>query len=565
MRKNNVKSLLFLASASTLVASCDLMKDVSYTVKPNPLELHGDSVKISFEAKVPAKGIKKKVSAEITPMLGNTALKTITIQGERVTGNGKVIEYKPGGTVKYKDVVLYNPSMETADLTVSGKIKKGKKEKKQIPATKIADATIVTPLLVQKDFRVITEKDNFNRVTEQTFQSKVNYAKASSVISAAELKNNTILEFQHWLAAAETNPKITIKSINIVGFASPEGEVGTNELLGTDRATSAKNLGIELAKKGNNKKAQTEIYSITTKGEDFDGFKVELEKSTMNADDKQLIIRVLEMYKDPVQRETEMRNLGKSFTFLDQHIFPKLRRAEITVVYDLVGHTDEELVAMSKSSIDKMTAEELLFVATLTQDNAEKLRLYNEGCLLFPTDIRFHNNAGAQLFMQGNLTDAAFKFEAANSLKDNAVSKNNLGAVYGKNGDKAKAKQLFESAKGAGDETNYNLGIYAIQEGDYAEALSNFGDMKTFNTALAQILNTNADLATKTIDESADKDSAMSYYLKAIAAARQEKGDVVAANLKKAIEKDASLKAKAAKDREFLKVAGNSAVKEVLM
>lgn len=558
MKKSTIKVLFFVAVTGFFLASCDLMKDVKYAVTPNPLEMHGDSVKVTITAELPPKGIKKKASAEITPMLGSTPLKTVTIQGEKATGNGNVIQYKPGGKITYTDVVKYKPEFENADLTVTGVIKKGTKEKDKIPSTKIADGTKITPLLVQKDFKVIMENDNFQRVTEKTFKAQINFDKAKSDLRKNELKDKDIVEFQAWLAAAESNPKINIKSIDVVGYASPEGEQGRNESLSSDRAMTAKTAMMNVAKTAKNTKAQTEIYNLSGRGEDYDGFKVELEKSAMAQDEKQLVIRVLEMYKDPVQRETEMRNMAKTFIFLDKNIFPLLRRSEIIVKYDQTGYTDEELVAISKTDATKLTAEELMFTATLTDDLNEKLRLYNEGCLAYPMDVRFHNNSGACLYKMKNLTEAGFKFEAANSLQDNTVSKNNLGAIAATNGDKAKAKQLFNSAKGAGSEVEYNLAYYSILEGKYAEAVSKCGSDNSFNKALAQILNGAPDAGVKTIDASDAKETAMGYYLKAVAAARMDKVDVVISNIKSAIGKDASLKTKALKDREFLKFKDNA-------
>ncbi|MFN5786909.1 MAG: hypothetical protein ACK457_13170 [Flavobacteriia bacterium] len=81
MKKQSIKGLAFIAVAGTLVTSCDLLKDLDYKVTPNPLEMHGDSVRVKVDVTFPEKGIKKKASAEITPMLGNTALKTLTVQG----------------------------------------------------------------------------------------------------------------------------------------------------------------------------------------------------------------------------------------------------------------------------------------------------------------------------------------------------------------------------------------------------------------------------------------------------------------------------------------------------
>ena len=62
----------------------------------------------------------------------------------------------------------------------------------------------------------------------------------------------------------------------------------------------------------------------------------------------------------------------------------------------------------------------------------------------------------------------------------------------------------------------------------------------------------------KTIDASLTKETAESYYLKAIANTRLNNDDAALTNLKNAIAKNSSLKEKATKDREFLRFATNS-------
>lgn len=557
MRKQSIKGLAFIAVASSLVTSCDLMKDLEYKVTPSPLEMHGDSVRVKVDVTFPEKGIKKKASAEITPMLGGVPLKSVTVLGEKAVGNGTTIAYKPGGKMVYTDVIPYQSSFENTTLQVTGKISKGGKEKDQIDPIEIAKGTIVTPLWVAKDFKVIFAKDEFKRITEQSTVAQINFDKSKSNIKPAELKDKDIKALEAWMAKAQTNPKIAIKSVNMTGFASPEGEQGKNESLSTDRATSAKEATKSVAKKAKNTKGQEEIYNLVGSGEDWEGFKAELQKSSMNEDEKQLVIRVLEMYKeDPVQRETEIRNMSKTFTFLEKSILPQLRRSEIKVVYDLTGYYDEELVALSKSTIDSLDVEEILFTATLTTDLNEKLRLYNEASRLYPTDYRAFNNAGAVLYTQGKMDEAKAKFEKANSLKENPISQNNLAAIAGVAGERIKAKELLNKAGGA-PEVKYNQGILAIQDGNYGSAVSNLGD-NNFNKALAQLLNGDVNAAVKTIDASSDKESARGFYLKAVAAARQDQLDGIVNNLKSAIAKDGSLKSKAMNDMEFLKYFENA-------
>jgi tetratricopeptide (TPR) repeat protein len=558
MKKHTLVGFAFLATG-TILTGCDLMKDLKYDVNPSPLEMHGDSVKVKVDITFPLKGIKKKASAEIQPMLGETALKPITVQGEKATGNGNVIQYKPGGKVTYYDVVAYKPEYEVTTLDVTGTVSKGGTVKDQIERTKIADGTIITPLLVDNNFRVTMEKDNFKRVNEMTETAAIGYLKGKADVRSGELVDADMKALSAWMKAAETNDRIKIKSIKVIGYASPEGEEDKNNSLSTERSEAGKKAAIGLAKSAGNAAGQTEIYSLDGKGEDFAGFKTELEKSNMNTDEKNLVIRVLEMHKDPTTRETEMRNMGKTFTYLDKEIFPKLRRSEIIVVYDKTGYTDEELRSISTSTPEILTVEEMLFAATLLEDMDAKLKVYKAAQMKFPTDHRAFNNAGGVYYMQGKMAEAKAEFEKANNIKDNAIAKNNLGAIAGSAGDYVKAKQLLAQGKGSGVENNYNHGILNIKAGKYAEAVSNFGSEDTYNKALAQLLNGNSAACVTTLNNSADKESAQGYYLKAVAAARQDKISDVTSNLAKAIALDGSLKEKAKKDREFLKYAENSA------
>lgn len=560
MKTKGIKSLAIVAAASLLATSCDLLKDVDYTVTPDPLEMHGDSVKVKVDIILPEKGIHKKAYAEITPAIGTHALKPVTIVGEKATANGTVIPYKPGGTVVYEDVIAYSPDMEASELSVTGNVYKKDKLKGEIEKQKIADATIVTPLLVQKDFRVIIAKDKFQRVTPEQQVAEINYLKGSPRVRASEMRDDDIVSLDSFLTVAQTNPKIEITGINITAFASIEGEEDKNNTLSSDRAESAKEATMKVAKrrKVENEAAQeSDNYSTVGKGEDFVGFKRALKDAEMDESDKKTILSILEDQPTPEAREQAIRDLS-TYLYLDNNVFPAQRRSEIVVNYDLTGFSDEELKEYSKSNIDTLNLEEILFTATLTDDLNEKLRLYKEAERMYPDDYRPANNVGAVLYMQNKLTEAKAQFEKANGIQENEISKNNLAAIAGVNGERKDAMALLEEAEGAGDEVSYNKGILNIQDGDYEDAISNFGSEATFNKGLAQVLNEKPAEGATTVDDSEAAETAMGYYLKAIASARQDKLDGVVSNLKSAFAKDASLKAKAAKDREFMSYMENS-------
>jgi tetratricopeptide (TPR) repeat protein/outer membrane protein OmpA-like peptidoglycan-associated protein len=492
-------------------------------------------------------------------MLGDIKLTTWKIQGEKVTGNGQTIAFKPGGTATFTETVAYNSSMEAADLKLTGKVFKGTKEKTKeaLPETKLADATIITPLLVQPTFKMLTETATIPRSFEKSVSAEVNYLKGKSDVRAAEMKDKDVTDLVAWIQTAQTNPKIKINSIDVKGYASPDGEETFNNNLSGARSKATRTAFMNLMKKSKlTMYADTTNYVTAALGEDFEGFKVELERTAgIPQNDKDLFLRVLTMSADPKQREKDLVALGKGFTQLEKEVFPKIRRAVIVVNYTEQGLSDDELRAKADASPAEMSADELIFTAsTLVKDLATQGKIYDAAALAYPSDVRALNNAGAVAYMQGNVSKAKTNLEKALNVKDNSKTKNNLAGVAMSQGDRATAKKMLSQVKDKSAEVSYNNAVIMILEGKYSTAATACGSEASFNKALAQLLNGNLDDASKTLSSSKDKDSADGYYLKAIIAARSNAGvDAVVSNLKSAISKDKKYKEKASKDREFIK------------
>jgi len=563
MNFTRLNASLLIGSAAIFVASCDLVKDITYTVSPNPLEMHGDSVKVSITVNVPEKGIQQKAKAEITPKIGSTAVDTWYLNGAKVTGNGTTIDFKTGGTATFEKTIAYDPSMEASDLVITGKLYKQTTEKGTLPETKIADATIITPYLVDKTFKVLTEQDALVRQFDKTTTATFNFEKGKSDVRANEIKDADITALLTWLQAAQNNPKIKITGIEINGYASPDGEVAKNDNLSSDRTVSTRKALIELMKKAKlSAYIDTSAYKLAKFGEDFDGFKNQLAlTNTITEADKNLFIRILEMTKDPVEREKKMIDLGKAYTELDTDVFPMIRRAVIVVKYTEYGLTDEELRRAVVQNPNSLSVEELLYTAAkLTTDPNEKARIYGIAAANFSKDARTHTNLGATLFELGNTKDAAASFKKANELKSNPITDNNLAASLILEGNRSAAKKLL--AKSKTSVSGYNQGIIDIMEGKYGQAEKNI-TQDSYNKVLALILAGKLDAAKKV--SAALPETAELAYLKAIIEARSGASvDAVIAKLKIAISKNAALKEKASKDREFMKFMNDAAFLDLI-
>ncbi len=565
MEKRHLTGTTLMFAATLVISGCGglgkmkkYVENITYTIDPNPLIVQGDSVAVNINGNFPGKYFHKKAQVDLTPTLvytgGETPLKTAYFQGEGAVGNYTVIPYESGKAFNYTDKVAYTPAMAESELMLMIIGRQGKKEVPFDPV-KLADGVRTTPYLMMSDDKVLLGKDAFQRVTAHGEEATIHYLVNSSTVRPGELNDADVKNMASFIRGFAKKGNIELKGLRIDAWASPEGELSLNENLASDRAKSAQSWA-----KGELTRAKSEVakgdgfYQLTPRGEDWEGFKKAMQASSIS--DKDLVLRVLEMYKDVTKREQEIKNMAATYQEIREDILPALRRSEMTLNYERVGKTDEQITQMSRNTPDSLNAEELLWAATLTTDLNEQLRIYRETERVHAADYRGANNVGYVLMMQNKMAEAETQFQKANSIQDNPVSTNNLGVIARLKGDRKKATELYNKAMAAGPEVKYNLGIVNIQNGDYGAANSNMSGTNSFNAALAKMLGGDASGAQRILEQSPDKDSAEGHYLMAIIGARQNNGDMVRNNLALAVQKDPSLREKAMKDLEFKNFQG---------
>ncbi len=394
-------------------------------------------------------------------------------------------------------------------------------------------------------------KDNFVRVVPDNKMADINYIINKSDIRPTELKAEDIIALKDYIKAVSADPNFLLKSATVSSYASPDGKYDLNEKLSGNRGTSAdKFIKKEFAKIEAAK--ATGFFDEKTTAEDWEGFKTEVEKS--NIQDKDLILRVLSMYSDPEVREKEIKNMSAAFEALKIDVLPKLRRSKMIVNVDKIGRSDEQILAQAKSDPKVLSLEEMLYAATLTTDNNEKLAFYTAASEAYPKCIRAANNVGVTLLALGKTDEAIAAFEKAKAIDNNDVVKNNLGAAYMAKGDLAKAGEYYKSMATATPESKFGLGVIAITEGKYDEAVNLFGTEPCFNLALAQLLKKDVNKAKATLDSMKEmcKCGAPSY-LKAVVGARLDDRTYMLNGLREAVGFDAKWKNYAKTDLELAK------------
>ena len=551
MKKNN---LFVLAMASAVVmSSCSKLGDLSadnFKVTPTPLEAVGGEVPATINGVFPEKYMKKKAVVTVTPVLkyegGEAVGQSATFQGEKVEGNGTEIGYKVGGSYTMKANFQYVPAMISSDLYARFEAKLGKKTV-SIPEVKIGYGVLSTSELLKKCVvTASTAPDAFKRIIEQKQEANIKFLIGQANLRTSELSSVSIQDLVKILKEInDMQEERALQSIEVSAYASPDGGYSFNERLAEKRQNvSTKYLKKELKKISMDAEVDTKFTA-----EDWDGFKELVSKS--NLQDKDVILRVLSMYQDPEEREQQIRNMSSVFTEIADGILPELRRARLIVNYEVIGRSDEQIIAQFKEDASKLSVEELLYAAnTLVDDKATRKAWYEKTIKLYPNDYRAYNNLAQMAIMEGNETAAQNWLQKAQSVNAKAPETNaNLALLALKSGDVAKAEAYMGNASGS-DTFNEILGNLNIAKGNYIQAEQNLSSTQTNSAALAQILNKDYAKAKSTLAAVKTPDATTSY-LKAVLAARTNDVSALKSNLKAAVTLDASLKARAAKDLEF--------------
>ncbi len=520
-----------------------------FTVNPNPLEVVGENVPATVSAKIPEKFFVKNAEVTVTPVLvynGKEAKsQAYTFQGEKVRGNNPVISYEFGGTQTIPVNFVYEPEMAKSELYLEFAATQGNKTY-ALPRVKVADGIVATAAIADAATILPAEsKDAFQRVINEKYAADIMFLINQANIRSSQLKTDAMAELKKVIAEANAEDARVLKEINIQSYASPDGGYERNYKLAGNREKETQKYLNKQLKKDN----ITEFGELTAQftAQDWEGFQKLVAQSDIQ--DKDLILSALSMYKDPEQREKEIRNLSSVFEQLAETILPQLRYSRITASIDVIGKSDSEIKALAASNPAALSLEEILYAATLTNDNNERMAIYKAATKQYPNDYRTWNNLGLTQYVAGDADAAAASFKKAASLSKNAETNMNLGLIELANGNNSKANQYFGAATSA-PETASALGTYYLKQGDVQAAVKAFGNDKNNNAALAQILAKDYSKAKATLAGIENPD-ATTYYLTAVLGARTNNESMIDSNLRQAIRLDGSLAQRAATDLEF--------------
>ena len=516
---------------------------VSFTTTPPTLQAHGGKVELSLDATFAEKYFAKKATVDFTPVLvyngGETAFKTITIQGEEATGGEATIFNATGGSFKYNDVISYSDEMMSSTLELRAVAKQKDKEKVLGPVN-IANGVIATSTRVQDTEDLANNNHGYEHETILEETATIYFLVNQSNIRTTEKSDDDI-------KALKTFAKNGYKthSIEIISYASPEGSVNMNDNVSDNRMKSTLNYTKRLLRSLKVEGVKnSDLYTETSVGEDWEGFESIVQGS--NIKDKRRINKIVNSIADVEVREQQIRDLAEIYDALEDDVLPQLRKATIIIRSYQPKRTDEEIATLSTTTPEELDVKELLFSATLTSDEITQTTIYNKAVELH-NDWRGYNNIACMYLAKGNFSEAMTYLEKAEELGGGTSDVlTNKGIIAARKGQLSKAQKLFNDA----NTTENNQAVLDVRQGEYTKAARFYKNGKSFNATLAQLLNGKN-------SAKCNENTAACNYLNAIANARSGNNDAAISSLTNAINTDVSYKSEAVKDLEFINLRTN--------
>ncbi len=590
------RTLFVMALVSVLLTGCNglsKMKSnsnkVRYQANPNPVETMDEKVVVKFTGQIPQKYFDKGCVMFIQPVFswegGNIPLEPMTLKGEKVEGDGTIINYEKGGRFTYSDMFDFKPGMETGRVTLTPVGYKSRRTNE--------DARFAEDILRDnsgKEFSPVLISDGVNNTSSMIdikgniSISPINYNKTQGIVETADiyfLNGTSELDWNFSMNqkfdaynSLQQLKRIMLeqglpKQISITGWASPEGEETDNVGVSKNRAdiaTAQLNKILDevltvMARRAKVKPQDVDYYKyeqlkklvITTRaaGEDWVHFVVMVEASDIQ--DKHAIINIVETQQNLVKREQMIRNMAEVYGELNDEIFPNLRRAQIALYYSEARKTDAELAKLASTKPEKLSFDELMYAAYINYNYDTKLKYYKWATENHSSEWGAWNNAGAVAFYLDDYDEAERYLNVARDMNPhNPDVLNNTGLLFLAKKDYALAKYYFEEAKRQGsNDADANIPILNLKRGNYSEAQKAMkGNPCTYNLAFAQLMNDETGTAVRTLDCCLDQNADVKY-LRAVCYARLGDKTNCLKNLKASIDDNYEYKRKAAVDTEF--------------
>ena len=574
--------MIFHAKSHDVKSMAKHIDKVYIGASPDILENRGNMVTVTMEFEFPPRYFNKKAVMNITPVLiyeeGETELPSFNFIGEKVSGEGIVVDKRQGGSFSYTATTPYNDDMYNSLLIVEPIVYKFKEEvhhHQQVIKDK-EDYALCNAFLIAEG--VINTAQNIDKSALKTAYAKADmgqnivtdngdiyfFVNSDAINWAVPLNKDVENKSAVYDLTSHIMKGWDIDNIEIIGWASPEGALSYNKSLSNKRAKMTEEfLKKRLANLSEQKNSHVSFKNVNDitfitqgKGADWDGLMRAIENS--NIKDKQTIVNTLKN-QSPDERVAQLNKYIKQYPEFERNILPSLRRCIVRVSTIEPSMTDEQITKACTTNPKSLSCDQMIYAASLVKELKNKELIYITAIETYPNEPEPYCNAGAIAIEKGDIKHAKHLLNQAVEMDDLlAEAYNNLGiiAIFENNYDAA--AELFSQAKSLGLNTSYNEGVVHINKGNYDKAIklmTKDNPSCDYNVALAQTLDKRYTIAEETVK--CLEENGKTLYLHAIIAARTRDIEKSIKHLAKAIKKDSKIKNMAKNDMEFAYLQDN--------
>ncbi|MDR2815324.1 MAG: DUF3868 domain-containing protein [Proteiniphilum sp.] len=477
MKTNNNKyrivSILCLA-VWALYPSVSRAQDYEGKINVKPaLSLVGDSLYIDMTVTLEGVSIDKERSLTLTPVLTGASqtrhLPPLVINGTRrhqlfrryqalnkskVKGRDLPVEVVSGKrlppdyvkTVSYHTSLHYQKWMGEASLDLiqdlcgcAGYTQKISVER--LVAMIIPPEDRIKPSLayIRPDVEAIKMRDER---ADAFLDFKVG---ETAIISEFRDNRRELNKAENLLRELIGDKNVTINSIRIRGYASPEGSEALNNRLGVGRANAmSQYLSRRVTLPWN-------ICSVEPVGEDWAGFEKLMEESDLfDGRYRSDVLGIIRSVASNDAKDASIKALNAgSYDMILKNIYSKLRRVTCVVDYRVKAFDLEEAKETYTKKPQHLSLDELFRVANTYDDSDPQFgEVFETAVRLFPEDATANLNAAASSLLQGNTERAKRYLE--NSDQSTAEYTNNRGVYELLSGNYENARVWLEKAKEKG-------------------------------------------------------------------------------------------------------------------
>lgn len=237
----------------------------------------------------------------------------------------------------------------------------------------------------------------------------------------ADYRNNAVelAKIAKTIDNVRSDKDVTISSISIKGFASPEGAYANNERLAKGRTESLVKYVDDLYKFPSSVKLMSDWEA-----EDWNGLKAYLEKSEVPG--KAGIIDIIDSTLLPDEKESKIKkSYPADYAWLLANVFPGLRHSDYVIEYTIKEYTDAaEIIEVMRTDPSKLSLTEFYFAAQSAEPGSDLFNeIFETAARLHPTDETANLNAANASLSRGDTVAAGMYLEKAGNSNEARYAK----------------------------------------------------------------------------------------------------------------------------------------------